>query len=570
MFPSVAESSFHASTGQGLRPNAGRGVRVSAAGAPLLRVDGEGLRELFEAGAAALAGAAERINAINVYPVPDGDTGSNMAATMREAVAAARASAGRPVAEVAAAAARGALYGARGNSGVILSQALRGFADALAADRELDAAGLARGLAGAAGAAYRAVSQPKEGTMLTVLREAAEAAELAVAGMPDGGAGMPCLPVLDRALAAARIAEARTVEMLPALREAGVPDAGGEGVCVLLDGMAARLRGEAVDLALLAGPGHAREFAAAHADDVSGYCTEFVLEPLAGQQIDLGRLRALAEACGSSVVVVGDEDLARVHVHTEDPEALLRAVSKLGTPARVKVDDMRAQRERFEQAGSGATAAVGLLALSRGHGFDRVFESLGARVLDLGREEKPAAGEIARAAEAVGAADVIVLPNHENVLLAAEQARGLARCTLHVVPTRTLAQGVAAALMFDPAGRAAELVSRMAEAAKSVRTVEVTRAAASRAADGVRVEAGQAIAVVDGRLKAARATFEDALIEGLAAAGAGAGKLVTVYVGEGGEAGLAGDAVRQRFPGAEVEVIDGGQPLYPYIASVES
>jgi DAK2 domain fusion protein YloV len=536
----------------------------------VLRVDGDGLRALFEAGAAAVAAAAPAINAINVYPVPDGDTGSNMAATLREAAAAAReVPGGSSAAAVAEAAARGALYGARGNSGVILSQALRGFARGVAGAAELDAARLAAGLLAAAEAAYAAVSRPQEGTMLTVLREAAQAAQTAAVRMPGEGAGLPCLAVLEAAVAAAREAEERTIDQLESLRQAGVPDAGGEGVCVLLGGMLARLKGEELQLEEFGAGGHAMEFAAAHAGDTYGYCTEFVLEPLGGVVLDLARVRALAEELGQSVVVVGDERLARVHVHTERPEALIAAMAGLGRPERVKVDDMDAQRARFQTAGSGATPAVGLLALSRGAGFDRLFESLGARVVDLGVVEKPAAGNIAHAAEAMGTADVIVLPNHKNVLLAAEQAAQLARCTLHIVPTTTLPQGIAAALVFDSGARAAELADRMAEAAQSVRTVEVTRAAASRAADGVRVEAGQAIAVVDGRLKAARATLEDALVEGLAAAGAGAGTLVTVYVGEGGEAGLAGDAVRQRFPGAEVEVVEGGQPLYPYIASVE-
>lgn len=538
---------------------------------PIARVDGEGLRALFEAAAAALAAGAEAINAINVYPVPDGDTGANMAATMREAAAAAQAAdTGGNAGAVAAAAARGALYGARGNSGVILSQALRGFADALGGADEVDAARLASGLEGAAQAAYRAVSHPQEGTMLTVLREAAAAAAGAVAGLPGGGAGQPCLPVLERALAAATVAEARTMEMLPSLREAGVPDAGGEGICVLLEGMLARLRGETLHLSHLAGDGQAREFAAAHADDAVGFCTEFVLEPLPGETVDIGALRALAESSGESVVVVGDERLARVHVHTERPEALLEAAGRLGTPRRVKVDDMGAQRERFEAAGSGATAAVGLLALSRGAGFDRLFESLGARVVDLGDREKPAAGEIARAAEEIGAADVIVLPNHKNVLLAAEQARQLARCTLHVVPTATLPQGVAAALLFDPGQRAPDLAARMAEAAQRVRTVEVTVAAASRTADGVEVQAGQGIALVDGRLAAAMATPEEALAAGLKEAGAADGALVTVYAGAGGDAEAARAAAAAAAPGAEVEVIDGGQPVYPYIASVEA
>jgi len=544
---------------------------VSGGGSPVPRVDGDALRALFEAGAAAVAAAAPAINAINVYPVPDGDTGSNMAATLREAAAAAKeVSPGSSAAEVAEAAARGALYGARGNSGVILSQALRGFAKGLAGAAELDAARLAAGLLAAAEAAYAAVSRPQEGTMLTVLREAAQAAQAAAAQMPGEGAGLPCLAVLEAAAAAAREAEERTIDQLESLREAGVPDAGGEGVCVLLGGMLAQLKGEELQLEEFGAGGHAMEFAAAHAGDTYGFCTEFVLEPVTGAVLDLPRVRALAEGLGQSVVVVGDERLARVHVHTEQPDALLAAMADLGRPERVKVDDMDAQRARFESAGSGATAAVGLLALSRGAGFDRLFESLGARVVDLGMVEKPAAGDIARAAERIGTADVIVLPNHRNVLLAAEQAAQLARCTLHIVPTTTLPQGVAAALVFDPGARAAELADRMAEAAQAVRTVEVTRAAASRTADGVRVEAGQAIAVVDGRLTAARDRLEDALAEGLAAAGAGPGTLVTVYVGEGGDAGLAGDTVRQRFPAAEVEVIDGGQPLYPYIASVES
>ncbi len=541
-------------------------------GESAVRLDGDGLRELFRAGAAALSGAAEAINAINVYPVPDGDTGSNMAATMREAaVQADTAPAGSRPREVAEAAARGALYGARGNSGVILSQALRGFADGLVPGAgELDAAGLARGLMEASRAAYRAVSRPQEGTMLTVLREAAAAAARLAEGMPNEGRGQACLPVLEQAVAAAADAEARTPELLASLREAGVPDAGGEGICVLLGGMLARLRGEPVEYRELAGPGQARAFAAAHVEDAAGFCTEFLVEPDGGAALDPGAIREAAEAGGRSVVVVGDERLVRVHLHTEEPERVLEVMRSFGRLERVKIDDMGAQRGRFEASGSGATAVTGLLAISRGAGFDRVFESLGARVLDLGTVEKPAAGEIALAAERIGTADVVVLPNHSNVFLAAEQATGLARCSLHIVPTRTLPQGVAAALAYDPALPARELVERMTRAAEGVRAVEVTRAAADRAADGVRVRTGDAIAVVDGRLAGTSGSLEEALIAGLREAGAGAGTLITVYVGEGGDAGAIGGVVREAFPGAEVEVVDGGQPMYPYIGAVEA
>jgi DAK2 domain fusion protein YloV len=545
---------------------------VSESEVPPANLDGDGLRELFEAAYAGLVMAADAINAINVYPVPDGDTGANMSATMREAVAVMReVPAGSPAAAVAAAVARGALYGARGNSGVILSQALRGFADGLDGAAEIDAAFLARGLERAGRAAYQAVSKPQEGTMLTVLREAATAASEVAGALPEGGRGAPGLATLESAVSAAMAAEIRTQEQLPSLREAGVPDAGGEGICVILRGMLARLRGEELVLTDLPTGGHALEFAASRAEEAFGYCTEFALDPVDGAALlDLARVRSLAEAMGRSVVLVGDDQLARVHVHTEQPEELLQAMGALGRIQRVKVDDMGAQRARFEARGSGATAAVGLLALSRGQGFDRIFESLGAHVLDLGTIEKPAAGEVARAADALGIADVIVLPNHKNVLLSAEQASTLTRCTMHLVPSKTLAQGVAAAVAFDPEDRPVELIERMTEAAAAVRTVEVTVAAASRTVEGVRVRAGHAIAVVDGKLVAARPTLEDALTEGLVRAGAREGVLVTLYVGEGGDLERAEAAVRAAFPAAELEVLDSGQPLYPYIASVES
>lgn len=535
-----------------------------------MRLDGDGLQELFRAAAGALAAAAEAINAINVYPVPDGDTGSNMAATMRAAAGEADgAPPGSPPKVVAGAAARGALYGARGNSGVILSQALRGFADGIEEAAELDAAGLARGLVEASRAAYRAVSRPQEGTMLTVLREAAAAAASLAASLPGEGRGHSCLPVLEQAVAAAAESEARTPELLDSLREAGVPDAGGEGICVALSGMLARLRGEPVEYRERAGPGQARAFAAAHAEEASGFCTEFLLEPDGGGSLDPEAIRAAAEAGGRSVVIVGDGRLVRVHLHTEEPERLIARMRDFGRVQRVKIDDMGAQRGRFEASGSGATAVAGLLAISRGAGFDRIFESLGAKVLDLGTVEKPAAGDIAAAAERIGTADVVVLPNHPNVLLAAEQARTLARCTMHIVPTRSLPQGVGAALAYDPAQPARELIERMAQASSAVRTVEVTRAAADRTVEGVGVRRGEAIAVVEGRLVAAADSLEAALVAGLREAGAGPGMLISVYAGEDGDLETARAAVQGAFPGAEIEVIDGGQPIYPYIGAVE-
>ncbi len=534
-------------------------------------LDGEGLRDAFRSAAAHLRESAKAVDAINVYPVPDGDTGSNMAATLREAVETAVA---LPppvtVAAVLAGLAKGALYGGRGNSGVILSQALRGFAEGVGEPAAFDAAALARGLATGAEAAYRAVSKPVEGTMLTVLRAAGEGARDAVAALPNAGERHPCASTLARAIAAAEEAEARTPDQLPQLAEAGVTDAGGEGVCVILRGLLAAITGQAAPLPrmperpIAARPDHERE--------QFGFCTEFVIE-VSGGSLDPERVRALvADGGNRSVVVVGDAQAVRVHAHSDDPQRLMEDAGALGRVLRAKVDDMSAQNVKFGESGSGAGVGVAVLALSHGEGFDAVFASLGVAVSPLGDVVKPPAGEIAEAADRLGRADVVVLANHKNVVMAARQAASIARSTIHVVPTQTLPQGVAAALAFDPDESAATNAAAMEAASRTVRTVEVTIAAASRMAHGVEAREGEAIALVDDRLVASAPTIEAALIAGLDAADASAPGLVTLYGGrdlsEGDLEALAA-AVVARYPGVEVEAVPGGQPLYPVIASVE-
>jgi DAK2 domain fusion protein YloV len=535
-------------------------------------IDGSALRALFMAASSHLRQSAAEIDAINVYPVPDGDTGTNMSATLREAIERSLATGETPtVAEVLHAIARGALYGARGNSGVILSQALRGFESGVGAAATLDAHGLANGLQAAAAQAYHAVSRPQEGTMLTVLREAAGGAMQAAATMPGNGAGRGCATVLARAVIAAEAAEAATIDQLPALKEAGVTDAGGEGVCVILGGLLAALSGEAPRSAV-----HRAHRPIAmvegHGKDEFGFCTEFLIEAR-DRPLDLERVRAMAESGGNrSVVVVGDETLARLHVHCLDPRPLIEAAGEFGAVSRVKAEDMGAQHERFKASGSGAGARIAVLAMSRGEGFDAVFESLGAAVSDLGLVEKPPAGQIADAADTLRIPDVIVLSNHKNVRLAAEQAVSLAMCTLHLVPTTSLPQGVAAAMAFDPEESAAANLAAMADAANRVTTLEVTVAAASRTADGVDVREGQAIALLDGRLVAASASPREALLAGLRIAEPARGSLITIYGGEDtppADLERARTVVEAAFDGVEVEALSGGQPLYPFIASVE-
>jgi len=522
---------------------------------------------LLQAAAALLAEEAAAIDAINVYPVPDGDTGSNMSATFQAAVDRLEATVGgASLGDALDALGRGALYGARGNSGVILSQALRGFADGARDTTRLDGPAFVAGLEAASAAAYRAVSHPAEGTMLTVLRRAAEAARDAAARET----GLSLERAVKPALAAAEAAEAATMDQLPALREAGVPDAGGEGICTLLRGFAAALSGGIPARSMVAA---ARPLAGSldHSGEASGFCTEFVIEAEA-KPLDLAAIRRAAEDANRSVVVVGDAAAVRVHVHTDSPEAVTAAAARFGRITRLKVDDMAAQHERMAETGRGATARASVLAISHGEGFAKVFKGLGAAVMDLGTIQKPAAGEIARAAEATGSADVIVLPNHRNVVLAAQQAAGLARCTLHVVPTKTLVEGVAAAVAFDASAGIEANVRAMAESFEATATIEVTVASTDRTADGVRVARGQAIGLVDGRLVAATTAPRDALVAALANAAPPAGALITIYGGDGvgaAELEAARAEIARRFPLAEVEALDGGQPLYTFIASVE-
>lgn len=530
------------------------------------------VRDAFAAAAEHLREAAKAVDAINVYPVPDGDTGSNMAATMRDAIDATLAiEDDATVATVLQLLAKGALYGARGNSGVILSQALLGFANGAGGAPTLDARALADGLEQAADSAYAAVSRPVEGTMLTVMRAAASAAARSIGELPDHGRGSPPHDVLDDVVRAAEAAEAKTIDQLPELREAGVTDAGGEGVCVILRGLAAALAGRRPPTPAL--PDRPLASLVGHEEEQFGFCTEFILEAANGQPVDVAGMRALAERSRvTSTVIVGDERALRIHVHTTEPEAFIGQASAFGRLVRPKFEDMSQQHGRFRQTGSGAGSTLAVLVLSRGAGFDAIFRSLGAEIVDLGDVLKPPAGEIARAADGLGVPEVIVLPNHKNVVMSAQQAAALTRCTVHVVPAESLPQGIAATVAFNGEEPAAANVAAMEGARKGVVTVEVTQAAADRTAEGIDVRQGQAIALVDDRLVAAGDDMVEVLLAGLHRADAGKASLVTIYAGSDcseTDTQRAAKRATDEFPGVEVESVRGGQPLYPLIASVE-
>ncbi len=541
---------------------------------PSAPLTAEALRNAWAAAEQWLARNRDAVNAINVYPVPDGDTGTNMLLTLRAAIEAAAKAPGPTVGAMMQAMSRGALLGARGNSGVILSQWVRGLADSLTNAEALDAARLSEALRNASRAAYAAVTEPVEGTMLTVMREAAERVE--------SNATNTFATVAD-VLAAAQQAAERAVERTPTLlarlREAGVVDAGGLGIAVVLAGLRLGVTGEpmpdapatpagTVDLAGVEHEGH-------------GYCTEFVVE---GGGLDRDGLEAALMAVGGeSILVVGDASMLRIHVHMADPGPALSAGATRGALAAVKVDNMQAQHAAWTAGhGPGATPstpppaalpAVGLVAVAPGPGIAETFRALGAVTLGDASGGKPSAGELLDAARHAGSERVLLLPNDKDVLMAADQAAAASGGLITVVPTRTIAAGLGAAIVYSPGGNAVELAAAMVAASAGVRCVEVTRAARASAVDGVAVAEGDPIALVDGVLVARADSLESALLAGIAqAASHRTAELITLILGADAPADAAESTralVEAAYPHLEIEVIEGGQPYYPYIAGVE-
>lgn len=532
---------------------------------------------MFAAAGKWLERNVEAINAINVFPVPDGDTGTNMFLTMRSTLDEAQKCTDEGAGPMLAAMSHGALMGARGNSGVILSQIIRGMAEALEGRREVDAAALAGSLEQAASAAYRAVSSPTEGTILTVIRDVARA----VRERAEEGAELESLVMA--AVEEARESVARTPTLLPVLREAGVVDAGGQGLCTLLEGMQRYLRGEPLPSeAAPSGEAVTQEWLSVleqrHDAEPSlyGYCTEFLVS---GRGLSVNGMRDRIAELGDSVLVVGGDRMLRVHVHTDDPGAALSLGTQVGSLLQVKVDNISRQAEQFVrmheerrppviEPGTACTVAV-----AAGAGMEEVFRSMGcSAIVSGGPTMNPSTRDIVEAVDSCPSDDVIVLPNDKNIIMAAQQAAGLTQKRLHVVRSRSIPQGIAALLAMSPDEDVEENVRAMEEALGSIRTIEITRAVRSTTIRGVRVDEGQVIAIVDDELRLAAQSPEEAVnlaLEGLAGDGT---SLVTLYYGadtaESQASALAAE-LKERFPGHEVEVVHGGQPHYSYIVSLE-
>ncbi|GIU87236.1 MAG: dihydroxyacetone kinase [Acidimicrobiia bacterium] len=532
----------------------------------------------------ALRAHQEELNRLNVYPVPDGDTGTNMALTL-ESVCGELASA-ESMGEVCHAISRGSLMGARGNSGVITSQILRGLAEEFRGLAEIGPGDVARGLRRGADAAYEAVLRPVEGTILTVAREAAEAAEDALASGPPGGTGDAALvTVLDRAAAAACDAVARTPELLPVLRDAGVVDAGGKGLCLLLDALLEVVDGRPIpEPEVVATP--AAVAAHLRGEDVSGLRYEVMYLLEAPDEAVDGLRRAWA-AIGDSIVVVGGDGLWNCHVHTDDIGAAIEAGIEAGRPRDIRVTDLAEQVQGVEEAAwvrdaeaaeapAGATEPVttAVVAVAVGDGVRRLLTSLGVqRVVAGGQSMNPSTAQILEAVEACDADSVVVLPNNKNIVPVARQVDALTAKHVEVVPTTSIPEALAALVDYDPRAGADENAATMTAALERVRTGEVTRAVRDSVAECGRIREGDWIALARGEgIVATAGSPAEAvarLLDRLVDEGS---EIVTVLVGAdapASETQRVREHVELAFPHVEVEFHDGGQPLYPYLVGVE-
>lgn len=544
---------------------------------PVQSVNGPQLRDMFAAATAWLDRNKESVNAINVFPVPDGDTGTNMYLTMRATMEEAQRCEDQTAGGMLAAMSHGALMGARGNSGVILSQILRGVARALEGAEALDSRGLAAALGGGSTAAYKAVTKPTEGTILTVIREVAEHA--------DASKATDLLQAMEEVVATAAESVERTPELLPILKEAGVVDAGAQGLYVLLEGMLRYVRGERMDEPLLKSTAVVHDWLSdieqRHAVEFSpyGYCAEVLIE---GRGLDIDATREKVLTMGDSVIVVGDEELVRIHVHTDDPGAVLSHGTSIGQLAQVKIDNINRQAERFVQMhhetdAAGlvpvAPAVMSTVAVAPGEGLAEVFRSAGCeRIVSGGPTMNPSTKDILDAVNACSSSEVVVLPNDKNIILAAEQAVAMTGKQARVVKSRSVPQGLAALLAANPEEGVEENAAAMDDALASVRTIEITRAARSTSIGGVKVDVGQIIAIVDDELKLAAETPEAAVRGALGGLAGGGTSLISLYYGADttqAQADALAEQLRDEFAGHDVEVVFGGQPHYLYIVSLE-
>jgi hypothetical protein len=551
------------------------------------------MKKLFLAGAGALEARKDYINELNVFPVPDGDTGTNMTMTILSAVREVNKIENVTIETLGKAVSGGSLRGARGNSGVILSQIFRGFTRDLKGLEYLDVTDLGNSIQHASATAYKAVMKPKEGTILTVVKAGADRSR----ELLEEGETTDLLVFLEEVAASMEEALAKTPELLPVLKQAGVVDSGGEGLMTFVRGALAVLQGKKVDFAIMEGaqaltkPKSSYETDDAPEDIRFGYCTEFIVMLERNHSRVEADLKEYLQKLGDCVVVVADEDIVKVHVHTNDPGLAIQKGLEYGSLTSIKIDNMREEhqeklirdasslaKEQEEEAGQKADVGEhkdhGFVVVSAGDGLREIFRDLGADVvIEGGQTMNPSTEDILQALQKVNADTIYVLPNNGNIILAAQQAAQLSENKeIVVIESVNIPQGIAAMISFMPGGTPKENQEKMTREMQAVRSGQVTYAVRDTDMDGQKIKKGDFMGLSDKKIVAVGKKLSEttlALVEALSDQGS---ELVSIYYGADTtqeDAESIADEILQKYPDLEVEVQYGGQPVYSYFISVE-
>lgn len=545
-------------------------------------------QEMVQAGATRLNKQAEYVNSLNVFPVPDGDTGTNMGMTIENGAKEVSDRSASTVGEAAGIFAKGLLMGARGNSGVITSQLFRGFSQSVKDKDELDGAALAAAFQSGVEVAYKAVMKPVEGTILTVSRGAAIGAKKKAESTNDA------VEVMRAALEGAKTALAKTPDMLPVLKEVGVVDSGGQGLVFIYEGFLSALTGEySASEDFMATPANMSEMInAEHHKSVAGhvatedikfgYCTEIMVAlkqgPTYVKDFDYDEFRNYLNNLGDSLLVVNDDEIVKVHVHTEDPGLVMQEGLKYGSLVKVKVDNMRNQHEaqvekEERQAKPVEEKEYAIIAVAAGDGLADIFKAQGVDyIISGGQTMNPSTEDFVKAVEELNARNIIILPNNKNILMAAQSAAEVIDQPAAVVETKTIPQGLTSLLAFDESKSIEENYERMSAALADVVSGSVTTAVRDTTIDGLEIHENDNLGMVDGKIVVSNPDMMETLEETFAHMLDEDSEIVTIYVGEEGSEEVANElaqSLAEKYEDVEVEIHQGGQPVYPYLFSVE-
>ncbi len=546
-------------------------------------------QEMVQSASTRLNKQAEYVNSLNVFPVPDGDTGTNMGMTIENGAKEVADKSASTVGEVAGIFAKGLLMGARGNSGVITSQLFRGFSQSVKEKEELTGQDLALAFQSGVEVAYKAVMKPVEGTILTVSRGAAIGAKKKAEETNDA------VEVMKAALDSAKVALAKTPDMLPVLKEVGVVDSGGQGLVFIYEGFLSALTGEYIaseefqatpaTMTEMINAEHHKSVAShvATEDIKYGYCTEIMVAlkkgPTYVKEFDYDEFRNYLNELGDSLLVVNDDEIVKVHVHTEDPGLVMQEGLKYGSLVKVKVDNMRnqheAQVEKEERENSQPTEEkeYAIIAVVAGEGLSDIFKAQGVDyIISGGQTMNPSTEDFIKAVEHVNARHIIILPNNKNIFMAAQSAAEVIEQSAAVIETRTIPQGLTSLLAFDPSKSIEENHDRMTAALADVVSGSVTTAVRDTTIDGLEIHENDNLGMVDGKIVVSNPDMLTTLNETFSNMLDADSEIVAIYIGEDGSEDLANELaqdITEKFENVEVEIHNGGQPVYPYLFSVE-